>query len=274
MHRVKRFFISASMFMAVALTAVPLPAAEAPPAGAASPNPAMEQVMRMANFLSQLKEFSVTLESAYDVVQESGQKIEFGEHRKMTVARPDKFRVDVERSDGEEFRTAFDGKAVTVFSPGKNMYASTEVEGDIDSAIRHLVGDLKLRVPLALLWVTSLPRQIENRIFEANIVETSSLHGTPCFHVAGRGETVDMQLWVPTTGDPLPRRIVLTYKNEEGQPQFRANFSDWNLAPNPLAALFTLDIPKDAGRIEFLAKVPRPAAEPAAKPVGKKGAKK
>jgi hypothetical protein len=31
--------------------------------------------------------------------------------------------------------------------------------------------------------------------------------------------------------EPLPLRAVLTYKNAKGDAQFRAQFSDWNLAP-------------------------------------------
>ncbi|NTW35169.1 MAG: DUF2092 domain-containing protein [Syntrophobacteraceae bacterium] len=272
MHRVKRIVISGIFFLAAVLAAVPLPAAEAPAAGASEPNPAMEQVMRMANFMAQLKEFSVTQQKGYDVVQESGQKIEFGERRKLTLVRPDRFRSEVERSDGESTMAVFDGKALTVFSPKQNMFASTEVKGDIDAAIKHFVGDLKMRLPLAMLWVTTLPKELEQRMLGADIVEISALQGTPCVHVAARGETVDFQVWIPTTGDPLPRRIVLTYKYEEGQPQFWANFSDWNTSPNPPGTLFSLDIPKDAQRIEFLSRVAR-ANEPA-KPAAKKGGKK
>jgi hypothetical protein len=226
-------------------------------------------VMRMANFLAQLKQFSVTLESGYDVVQESGQKIEFGERRKITVARPDRLRVDAERSDGDKSVTVFDGKSVTVFAPKPNMYATAEMPGDIDGAIIHFVKDLQMRLPLALMFVTSLPRGLEQRDLSADIVETSLLFGAPCVHIAGRGKGVDFQFWIPTEGDPLPCKIILTYKNEKGQPQYWARFSDWNLSPNAPESLFALDIPKDAGRIQFLAEIPKPA-----KPAAKKGGKK
>jgi hypothetical protein len=217
------------------------------------------------------KESSVMSQSGYDVVQESGQKIELAERRKLTLVRPDRFRVDAEGADGDASTAVFDGKAITVFNPKQNMYASSEVQGDIDAAIRHFVRDLKMRLPLAMLWVTTLPSEFEKRVAGADIVETASVQGTPCAHVAGRGETVDFQLWLPTTGDHLPRRIILTYKNEEGQPQYWANFLDWNLAPNPPATLFPLDIPKEAQRIEFLSRVVK-TAEPS-KPAAKKGGK-
>ncbi|MGV8075203.1 MAG: DUF2092 domain-containing protein [Syntrophobacteraceae bacterium] len=289
MHRVKRILVSGTLILAVFLATGPLSAfetpaarmlaflvaagslsaAETPAAAPASPNPAVEQVMRMANFLSQLKQFSVSLQTGYDVVQESGLKIEFGENRKLTVVRPDRFRADVERSDGESTTAVFDGKAVTVFNPKQKIYAASEIQGDIDAAVKHFVKDLQMRLPLAMLFVASLPKELERRVVGADIVETSSLLGVPCVHVAGRGETVDFQVWLPATGDPLPRRIVLTYKNEEGQPQFWANFTDWNLSPNADPSLFSLDIPKDANRIQFLSQVAK-SVKPAAEKGGKK----
>ena len=272
MHRMRWFVVTGTLCVAAMFAVFPLSPWAAEPASvgdSVSKGPAMDQVLRMANFLAQLKQFSVTIESGYDVVQESGQKIEFGECRQVTVARPDRFRVEVERSDGNKALTVFDGKAITMFTPKTNLYATAEMPGDIDGAIIHFVRDLHMRLPLSLMFVTSLPRELEQRGLSADIVETTTLSGTPCVHIAGRGETVDFQFWISTEGDPLPRKLVLTYKNEEGQPQYWAKFSEWNLLPNPPESLFTLDIPKDAGRIQFLAEIPKPA-----KPAAKKGGKK
>ena len=207
MHRTKRTIISGTLFLALVLAAVPLPATEKPAVDPASPSPAMDQILRMANFLAQLKQFSVTLESGYDVVQESGQKIEFGERRQLTVVRPDRLRVDAERSDGNKASTVFDGKAITMFSPKLNLYATAEMPGDIDGAVIHFVRDLRMRMPLAMMFVTSLPRELGQRSLSADIVETTTLFGTPCVHIAGRGETVDFQFWIRTEGDPLPCKL-------------------------------------------------------------------
>jgi len=53
-----------------------------------------------AEYLAGKTRFSVTIRDGYDVVQASGQKIEFGDMRKILVKRPDQLRVDVEASDG------------------------------------------------------------------------------------------------------------------------------------------------------------------------------
>ena len=61
---------------------------------------AMSILKKMSEFLAAAERFSVTIRDGYDVVQESGQKIEFREVRNVTVSRPDRLRIDVERSDG------------------------------------------------------------------------------------------------------------------------------------------------------------------------------
>jgi hypothetical protein len=49
---------------------------------------------------------------------------------------------------------------------------------------------------------------------------------------------------------------VLTYKLTEGQPQFRAQFSNWDLAPQINDAQFTFTPPEGATKIAFLAQLP------------------
>jgi hypothetical protein len=51
----------------------------------------------MANYLAQAQSFSVTIDAAYDVVQASGQKIEFGEVRQILLNRPDDLRIDLQK---------------------------------------------------------------------------------------------------------------------------------------------------------------------------------
>ncbi|MFO7641063.1 MAG: DUF2092 domain-containing protein [Candidatus Competibacteraceae bacterium] len=265
MHPVIRTLGSGAVLLVALLATAVLAETKSPAVAAPPSSAAMEQLLRMANFLARLEQFSVGLRSGYDVVQESGQKIEFGEQRDMTLVRPNRFRVNARTSDGEASTVVFDGKVVTVFNATDNLYATSELAGDIDAAIAHFVRDLRMRLPLALLFVTALPKEFEQRILGAEIVETTTIADQPYFHLAARGDSVDLQVWLPTTGDPLPHRIILTYKHEEGQPQYWANFMEWNLAPNPSASWFALDIPKEAARIPFLAQVRRAEASPTTK---------
>jgi hypothetical protein len=81
---------------------------------------------------------------------------------------------------------------------------------------------------------------------------------------------VDFQVWVAQGSQPLPRRIVITYKDEPRQPQFWADLSNWNLAPEVSDALFTFTPPEGADRIPFLAEVRGAAATATPKKGGEK----
>jgi hypothetical protein len=199
---------------------------------------AMLVLKNMSEYLAHVGRFGVTIRDGYDVVQESGQKIEFGELRLVTVSRPDGLRIDrlrieVERSDGQKDLVIFDGKDMTIYTANHNIYAITSRQGTLNQAIKYALDDLKIRMPLALMFLSTLPSELDKLGVSADYVETTTITDVPCDHLAVRtAGGVDFQVWVAQGNEPLPRRIVITYKGENGQPQFWADLSNWNLAPD------------------------------------------
>jgi hypothetical protein len=222
---------------------------------------AMTVLKNMSQYLAQAERFNVTIRDGYDAVQQSGQKVEFGELRKVTVSRPDHLRIEVERSDGEKGLVIFNGKDLTVYNADKNVYATVSRQGTVDQVIKYALEDLKIRLPLAMMLLSTLPSQLDKLVVSADYVETTTITDVPCDHLAVRtSKGVDFQVWVAQGNDPLPRRIVITYKDESGQPQFWADLSNWNLAPEVSDALFTFTPPEGANRIQFLAELGSAAA--------------
>lgn len=236
----------------VLLAAVPVTAQQA---GTLDPKKSEEQAIavlkKTSALLAQAKSFSVTIEAGFDAVQESGQKIEFGETRKIVLRRPDRLRVDATKRDGSQDGLVFDGKEITVFHSKENVFATAAKPGSVDQAMDFIVNDLDVRVPLAELLKSDLNKTLPERVRSAAYVEQSSIGGVPCDHVALRGDDVDVQLWVARDKQALPRRIVITYKREDGRPQFWAQFSDWNLSPQTPDSLFVYKPAKDASKIAF-----------------------
>jgi hypothetical protein len=227
---------------------------------------AMPVLKKMSEYLAHAGRFSVTIRDGYDVVQESEQKIKFGEFRIVTVScpdrlrRPDRLRIEVERSDGQKDLVIFDGKDMTIYTANHNSYATSRQE-TLDQAIKYALDDLKIRMPLALMFLSTLPGELDNLGVSADYVENTTITDVPCDHLAVRtAGGVDFQVWIARGGEPLPRHIVITYKDEHGQPQFRADFSNWNLAPDVSNAVFTFTPPNGAERIRFLAEVRSAAA--------------
>jgi hypothetical protein len=212
----------------------------------------METLMNMARFLAQQQRFSVSVRSGYDAIQEDGERIEFGEKRRYLLQRPERLRVDFERSDGEQGMVLFDGKEITAFKADDNVYATVEKPGTVDGALVYLVRDLQLTLPLARMFHTMLPQQLERLVQSVDYVETDVLFDAPVDHLAVRTTEVDCQFWIAQGEQPVPLRVVLTYKDVPGEPRFWADFSDWNLAPEVSADRFVFTPPAGAEKVPFI----------------------
>jgi hypothetical protein len=232
---------------------------------------AMALLKRMADFLSQTQRFSVTVDTGFDVVQESGQKLEFGETRKIVVRRPDHVRIDITKRDGGTSGFIFDGHEIAVFNTREHVYATATKPGSLDEAIAYFMHDLDMRFPLADMLSSRLAETLPAKVRAAFYVEPSSMAGVPCDHLAFRGDSADLQLWIAQDDQPLPCRLVITYKQAEGQPQFWAQFSDWHLSPDVPDSLFVFTPPEGAAKIAFASRKPVQTGEKARK--GQKGAR-
>ena len=210
-----------------------------------------ESLERMSAFFAQAKALSVTLDVGYDIMQTWGQKIEFGETRALTIRRPDRLRVDTTGRDGSRTGVVFDGSQIAVFDVDEGVYATTPQPGDLDAAIAHFVDDLGMHLPMANLAQGRLAKEAPDWVNEIRYVETATIGGVPCDHVALSGDWEDVQLWIARGERPLPQRIVITYTRAEGQPQFRAQFSGWDLAPRIGDGVFTFTPPEGSSKIPF-----------------------
>ena len=215
-------------------------------------NAAAARIVAMANLLAKAQRLGVTVDCTYDVVQDSGQKIEFGERRQLTLRRPDRVRVEVTRRDGSRRGLLFDGTQLTAFDLGEKVYATVAKPGTVDAALAYYTQDLKMRLPLRELFAADLPQKLKDVLGSARLVGMDTVGGVATDHVAFRGDTADVQLWIARDGDPLPQRIVITYRLAEGQPQFEADFHGWTFTPDVPDSAFTFVPAPGAEKIPIL----------------------
>jgi len=251
--KAKAVLLSIPLFIFSAMLAVAPVSAQETGAGDAQKNEdkAMAVMKRMADYLSQAKRFSVTADTGFDAVQESGQKIEFGETRKIVLSRPDRLRIDAMKRDGSKSELVFDGKDIALYFARENVYAIEPKPGTLDQAVDYFTNDLDMRLPLAEMLSGNLAQTLPNLVRDASYVETSFIAGVPCDHVAFRGDQADLQLWVAQGDKPLPQRVVITYTRIDGRPQFWAQFSHWNLAPEVPSSRFVFKPPAGSAKIVF-----------------------
>ncbi len=231
------------------------------PAASQVPEDPRDYFDRMAQFVSSAQQFQTTVRMGFDVLQDWGQKIEFGERHRITIARPDRLRADIQKSHGEKGMVLFDGQKVTAYNASLNVFAQAEKVGSIDEVLVYFLRDLEMRLPLALMFRSDFPAEMQKRLEALTFVEVSTVTDVPCVHLAGRTDEIDFEVWIPETGPPLPLRLTITYRDEEGQPKFWADFEKWDMTPGITAMEFRFTPPEGAERIPFLVEIEKALGE-------------
>jgi hypothetical protein len=246
----------------------PAAGTDKPAAGTANPDleeRAVSILGKAATFLAQEPHFSVTVETGYDAVQASGLKVEFGATRKYTIRRPDHVRIDTELRDGDQRGFRFDGKEIAVFDINQKVYATAEHPGTIEEAFGYFIDQLQMPLPLAELFSSTLPGVVDTTL-DLHYVDVSTIAGVHCDHLVGRRKNIDFQVWIAQGDKPVFQRLILTYKREKGEPQFWAQFSDWNFSSEIPDSLFAFTPPEGGEKIPFAPR--KVAATETTKPKG------
>ena len=218
---------------------------------------ATESVVRAANFLADQPRFRVVADISFDVLQSDGRLLEFGSIREITIRRPDRVRMSVERRDGDVKTLYFDGSTILIDLPGHRAFVREERPGTLYAALEYLSEELGAPVPLANLFAENFAAPLENQIDAGYYVGQAEIDGRICEHLAFRLPEVDVQLWVEEGDRPLVARIVITHRHDEGNPQFRATLHGWDVALETPETIFQFAPEEGSERLTVGAMVTR-----------------
>jgi hypothetical protein len=186
---------------------------------------------KSAGFLAAQPKFAFVAQTGFDVVQRNGQQLAFFETKTALVRRPDRLRIETDEADGDERTFTFDGKRISIDLPGENAYVAVAKAGMIDEVIDYVVDDLEIPVPLHDFFSSNFYEATKAGIVSGFYVDEVSIGKRLCHHLAFRLADVDIQIWIEDGERPLPCALVITYTKAAGQPQYWAEFSDWDRSP-------------------------------------------
>ncbi len=210
-----------------------------------------DRILReMGEYLSSAEEYTFEADIAYDEI-EGEQKILFGGVAHISIRRPNRLNVEF-NGDERQSRVVFDGKTVTLHNVAKNVYAVAEAPPEIDAALDRLFEVYGSSVPIADLVYADPYRTLIENVEDGFVVGQHPVNGIRCHHLAFWQEGIDWQIWIEVGPRPVPRRLVITYKDEPGSPQYIAELSNWNFHPRLSDHYFTFRPPAGSDEIEFL----------------------
>jgi hypothetical protein len=205
------------------------------------------------------RQFSVKVTTLRVYAEASGQPLHIAHSMKITVRRPDRLRVDLTGDDGAT-ELVYDGKTVVLMGLETKKYATVPVPATIQGMLETVVGKNGVDFPLADLLTDAPDKAFLLGVTSGREVGTATIDGVQCRHLLfTQPPGIEIELWVEQNDRAIPRRLIITYRSQPGQPSFIAAFSDWDFSVHPADAEFAFQPPDGAVRTELMAPT-QPAA--------------
>jgi hypothetical protein len=210
---------------------------------------ARAEVDRMRAALGGLVNFRMKVESVTDETLPSGRLVQVGRTTEIKVAKPDRLAVAVVRDSGQRWSAWLSGGKFVLLDEREKRFARIELPKGIDAALDELGDRYGLFLPLAD-FVSDLKRDdLLTRVQSGLYVGVDTVAGKECSHVLFRQPVADWQAWIETGEPALPRRILMTYKDEPGDPGYDATIVEWDTAPRFDEGTWSPQLPPDAREI-------------------------
>jgi len=234
-------------FAAAALVGLTLPVSAAGQKNALDPR-ADELVKRMGDYLGHAKFFSVSAEVWQDIQLSSGQRIQAGRTIELQVRRPNRLRAEV-HSARRDRELVYDGSAITLLNRAQNFYGTVQISGSLDEAMDVASERFGIAMPLEDFVRSDPHKDLMHKVTSGADIGPATVMGVPCEHLAFTQDNIDWQVWIENGARPVPRKFVITYKDEPDSPQYTAIFSNWDFTTNLPDFVFHFEPPAGASKI-------------------------
>jgi hypothetical protein len=205
----------------------------------------------MSDYLAKAGTVSFRVKTFYDEVRESGIKIKAAREGTVLLKRPNQMHVNSIADNGASRTVWFDGSKLTVWNRHINEVKTLEFKGTTDAMLDHLSDKYKVNLPVADLMFSDVSKALKESIISSEYLGIRTVQGVKTHHLSFESAGTDWQIWIEADATPLPRRFVVTYVNDKGEPQFMAQLDRWSIGGEMDASLFKAGVPDKAKKVPF-----------------------
>ena len=196
---------------------------------------------KMSDKLKSAQAATFTTVETADRVRRNNERKKLNLTRQIAMRRPDRlwFKVTGDR-DLEAF---YDGKKVTLLSHKEKVFGEFPAAPTLDETTDRITTRYNIPLPVADLLTYDPQTSFVDENTTGGLDRQETLDGVVCNVLAYQHPKVDFSIWIPASGDPLPKKLDVTYKARRGQPATSIMFKDWNLSPSVSDVTFTPVVP-------------------------------
>ncbi len=214
----------------------------------------LEPMQAMGAALSSAKSFSFSVQGYMDEALESGQLVQIYRGSKISVRRPDRLHLEIDGNDAN-WNIWYDGSNLTILDNALNEAATTKAPATLDEFLNNAINEHGFTVPMSDLIYKKPGKTLLANVQSSSYFGLHTVGEHKCHHLGFRQEMIDWQIWIDSGELPVPRKLVITYKNEPGLPQYVSIMDDWDLSATLPEKSFSAELPQDVKKMsmkEFL----------------------
>lgn len=211
---------------------------------------AAEIIQNMSYFLGSKEEYTFKAEVMFDQLINSNRKIQYSAEEKVYLKKKGNMTIEYV-SDLGGYKLWYDNGTLTMLELPTNLYSITTVPATTDQALTTLKEKYNFTPSLSDFLFINTFRALTKNVTSGSYFGNSKVFGVRCDHLAFVQQDIDWQIWVESGKRQIPRKLVITYKQLPGQPQFIAIMRDWVIDKPITGFAFQPNIPKQGQKTDI-----------------------
>ena len=219
-----------------------------------STDPASIKILeQMDSYLSPIEAFSFQIDVTDQFLTDNGEMLEIKKEAVLTVQRPNRLKAEVKIKEPQRERTFYyNGETITLYDKTENLYAQIKAPDTSEKALDYAMSDLGFTFPVVDFIFKNLKRNLTENVITSDYLGESVLKGRPAHQLVFHQDKIDWYLWIDSWKEPVPRKILIVYKNDPRRSKFIAEFTKFKPLTKISEETFNFKPPKEAEQIEFL----------------------
>jgi hypothetical protein len=203
-----------------------------------------EIIERMSARLGGAQAFTVTTVETHGEINSKGELAPVTLTRETTVSRrPDRLYSKV--SGDRHNEVWYDGIGVTFVLHQAKVFGQTHAPETLDKTLDALEERFGIAAPFADYVHSSPAKALIADTTSGGWIGRETLDGAPTDHLAFRDKGVNWEIWIPASGEPLPRKAIAEFSDNKRLRKLETAFKEWDLAPKVAADRFSPKVPSD-----------------------------
>jgi hypothetical protein len=238
-----------------------------------------EIVEKMSTRLGSAKALTVTTQEVRDEVRSNGQARTRTLTRETALRRPDRVYFKTsgdEQSGGGQNEGWYDSVGLTFVMHGNKVFAQARMPETLDKVFDSMHERYGVAAPVADFLYSSPAKALLSDATTGGWVAKETVDGQQADHLVFKDKGVSWEVWIASTGDPLPIKAHADFPESKHLRKVDLKFINWNLSPTLGDDRFKPSVPADyegiaiLQRARVLKNVPQDEPAPAAAPPVKK----